>query len=271
MDDNLATRQQTGRAPTSGRGDSLLVSLKELRKIETTRIETEQQEVRQKEEARIEATRARERREREEAERRRREAAEAAERAEREERLRLAEAERRARVEAEMQLEQERLRLELAATRGRPPRAGAWGTISVVLVVLLTGALGILSYELHQRSREAAVGRQHGTKLEKMKSQHRRTAQALLLAKTKIEGQAEQIQTLERRVADLRQLDRAGHARPRTRTRTKTKTKPGTKTKKPKVPLIEVGDDDPIWGIPEDKAKRRGHKPRRRHGRTRTR
>lgn len=125
--------------------DSVLVSLRSLRRMEEERVEREISEERRAEAERRAATEEAERREREEQARRereeaerRRQAEERREQAEREERYRLAEATQRARVEAELALERERLALTLAS---RPPAKRIGLALTSTLSALLAAAL----------------------------------------------------------------------------------------------------------------------------------
>jgi hypothetical protein len=133
------------------RDNSVLKSLKELRKQEEDRVKKERAEA----EARAEA----ERRAKEEAERKAREDAERARRGEeervrrmeeekqaqdREGRLRLEESERRARIEAETKLQQERMRLEAQAKTAAKEKGVPVGLIVAVAAVVLVIAGGII-------------------------------------------------------------------------------------------------------------------------------
>ena len=122
--------------------NSLLVSLGELKKIETDRLDREEEEQRQLETQRAQARKDEQRAAQENEERRQREQQEQQrreqqrrERTEREERLRLAEAERRARVEAELTLERHRLALELGNRAPRPART-PWLLLAAATLVM---------------------------------------------------------------------------------------------------------------------------------------
>jgi len=128
--------------------NSVLTSLKELRRQEEERVKQEK--------AKIEAKAEAERRAKEDAERRAKEETEQARLAEenrkkraeeeklareREERLRVEEAERKARIDAEMKLQHERMRLEVeakAAVQAKPAPKGL--IIGIVIGVLVIGA-----------------------------------------------------------------------------------------------------------------------------------
>lgn len=126
--------------------NSVLVSLKELRRIEEKRVDQEEEGKRRAELERRKRIDEEQRMARELAERRKAEAEEQRrqeqqqrEREAREERLRLAEAERRARVEAEMALERERLAMSMGhvATKGS---GGALRRFAIVTAAVAAGA-----------------------------------------------------------------------------------------------------------------------------------
>jgi colicin import membrane protein len=135
--------------------NSVLFSLRELRRIEDDRVKKEQDSARAKAEAerqaREEADRvareAEERRIRDEADRARM-AREADEQRARDEQLRLQEAERRARVEGEMRINEERMRLEMQHKKKHSP-VKAVLTVTGILVVI-GGGIGYKMYSQHQ-------------------------------------------------------------------------------------------------------------------------
>ncbi|MFL5303819.1 MAG: hypothetical protein ACJ8F1_01345 [Polyangia bacterium] len=137
------------------RENSVLFSLKELRRLEDDRVQREQDELTARREAERAAREAAERAAREEEERIRRAEEERLRRADeekqarlREEQLRLEEAERRARVEADMQLQQERMRLEVQARAKNSPVKAVIGASLVIIAV--AGGLGYKMYQQHQ-------------------------------------------------------------------------------------------------------------------------
>lgn len=137
------------------RENSVLFSLKELRRIEDERVQREQDELSSRREAERAAKEAAERSAREQEERRRREEEDRVRRAEeqqqarvREDHLRLEEAERRARVEADMQLQQERMRLEVQHRAKNSPVKAVVG-VSLVIIAI-AGGLGYKMYQQHQ-------------------------------------------------------------------------------------------------------------------------
>jgi hypothetical protein len=137
--------------------NSVLFSLKELRRLEDDRQRQEDDERRASLEAERRAREDAERRVREEAERRVREEQDRVRRVEeervareREEQMRLAEAERRARVEGEMRLQEQRMRLEVHAQKAKSPVKPILGAVGVVVVLA-----GIMAYKLNADAKAA--------------------------------------------------------------------------------------------------------------------
>lgn len=143
------------------RPNSVLFSLKELRRIEDDRVKAEEDAEVQR---RVQEQQAKDdaiRRAREEEERKARDAEDAARRAReeeerriREEQLRLQESERRARVEAEMKLEQSRIAMEIDA-KARAKKL-PWPLIGTIIGVLVIGvaALGYFSYQKSKKEEQ---------------------------------------------------------------------------------------------------------------------
>jgi colicin import membrane protein len=172
--------------------NSVLFSLKELRRMEDDRIRQEDDDKR----AQIEAAR----REREEAERRAIEEAEQRRRddedrvrrseeeriaKEREGNLRLAEAERRARVEGEMRIQEERMRLEIQSRKASSPLKAIFAAVGVVVV--LAGAVVIKLRSDQQAEREANAARliQMEQEAARKEAENQRRFQALLDQKSR--------------------------------------------------------------------------------------
>jgi hypothetical protein len=137
------------------RENSVLFSLKELRRIEDDRVKREDDEAKARVEAERSAKEAAARRAREDEERRRREEEDRLRQIEdakdaklREEQMRLQEAERRHRVEGELRLQEERMRLELQSRKSSSP-VKAVVTVAAILVVV-AGGLGYAMYSRHQ-------------------------------------------------------------------------------------------------------------------------
>ena len=141
--------------------NSVLFSLKELRRMEDDRIRQEQDDRVAKAEAERQEREAAERRAADEAERLRREevervqrVAEEKENRSREEQLRLAEAERRARVEGEHRLQHERMRLEIQSRKHSSPMKAI--AIAVGVVLVLAGGVVFKLYSDANAEREVA-------------------------------------------------------------------------------------------------------------------
>jgi hypothetical protein len=143
------------------RENSVLFSLKELRRIEDDRVKREEDEAKAKAQAEQAAKEAAVRRARDEEEQRRRAEEDRLRRIEedkenklREEQMRLREAESRHRVDGELRLQEERMRLELQSRKTNSP-VKAVITVAAVLVVV-AGALGYRMYSQHQAEIAAA-------------------------------------------------------------------------------------------------------------------
>lgn len=148
------------------RDNSVLKSLKELRKQEEDRVKKERAEVearadaerRAKEDAERKSKEATERAKREEEERLRRTEEEKASR-EREERIRLEESERRARIEAETHLQKERMRLDAQVKTAAQKKGTPVNVIIAIVAVVLMIAGGII-YKIkadHEKQRAADI------------------------------------------------------------------------------------------------------------------
>ena len=153
------------------RENSVLFSLKELRRIEDDRVKKEQDDARARAEAERQAKEAAARAAREDEERRVREEEDRVRRVEeekeqkvRDDQFRLQEAERRARVEGEIRLQEERMRLEVQArSTGKSPVKAIVGV--TVALVAIAGGLGYKMYAKHQT--ELAVVQQRNEELER--------------------------------------------------------------------------------------------------------
>ncbi len=152
------------------RENSVLFSLKELRRIEDDRVKKEQEDAQARAEAERQAKEAAVRAAREDEERRKRDEEDRVRRIEeekehktREEQFRLQEAERRARVEGEIRLQEERMRLEVHARSGKSPVKAIAGV--TVALVAIAGGLGYKMYAKHQA--ELLVAQQRNDELER--------------------------------------------------------------------------------------------------------
>jgi hypothetical protein len=146
------------------RDNSVLKSLKELRKQEEDRVKKERAEAEARAEAERKAKEEAERKAKAEAERARREEEERLRRMEeekqaheREGRIRVEESERRARIEAETKLQQERMRLEAQVKVATKEKGVPVGLIVGVVAVVLVIAGGIIYKIKSDHDRELAA------------------------------------------------------------------------------------------------------------------
>lgn len=149
--------------------NSVLFSLRELRRIEDDRVKKEQDAARAKAEAERQARDDAERRAREAEEQRVRDeqerarmAHEAHEQRQRDDSMRLQEAERRARVDGEMRINEERMRLEIQHRKKHSPVKAVLGVAGVL--VLIGAGVGYKMYTDHQH--ELAVAREEKARVE---------------------------------------------------------------------------------------------------------
>ncbi|HEX3903635.1 MAG TPA: hypothetical protein VH853_12350 [Polyangia bacterium] len=157
------------------RENSVLFSLKELRRIEDDRVRVEQDELSARRESERAAKEAAERSAREAEERRQREEAERTRRAEedhaaksREDQMRLQEAERRARVEGEMRIHEERMRLEVQAkARNSPVKA----VVTVALVIIAVA--GGVTYRMYTQHQTELAAQQAALEAERVEAKKR--------------------------------------------------------------------------------------------------
>jgi hypothetical protein len=251
------------------RDNSVLKSLKELRKQEEDRVKKERAEA----EARAEA----ERRSKEETERRAKEAAERAKREEeerlrrieedkanreREERLRLEESERRARIEAETTLQQERMRLDAQVKSANKGKGAPMGLIVGIVVAVLAVAGGVIfklksdhekQLRAAQASEEARAREAETAKLRLAEEQHR-----FEQLETKFKQQLAEAKNDAERAAIQKQLDearatRAAHSSSSSRS-TASKEKAEKKESAPSAAPALIKSkksisDDPLDGL----------------------
>ncbi len=236
------------------RENSVLFSLRELRKMEDDRIRQEQDEATAKANAERAAREEAERRTREEAERRRHEEEERLRRneeakvsREREEQMRLQEAERRARVEGEMRLQEERMRLEVHARKAGSPMGAILG-VAVVLVLIGGGVI----YKLYSDN-QAALAAAQVEKIRVEQEQARRQAEANRVFEARIAAMQHQLDVAKtdeekaRLRADIARESarRVAPSRPAPRQEAASPAAP----KAPKVQEKRKINDDPLEGI----------------------
>jgi len=236
--------------------NSVLFSLRELRRIEDDRVKKEQDASRAKAEAERQAKEAaeqaardaEERRVRDEAERARM-AREAEEQRDREGNLRLQEAERRARVEGEMRINEERMRLEIQHKKKHSPVKAVLGVAGVL--VLIGGGVGYKMYSDHQR--ELAVAREEKARveIEAKKKQAEIEARYAMIEKVfteklkKAKSQAD-IDALQKE--RLQQRLEAQSGRPSSRPHAAPKAEEPKKTVVPNFKKRDI-PDDPTLGL----------------------
>jgi hypothetical protein len=226
------------------RENSVLFSLRELRRIEDDRVKKEQEAARAKAEAERQAKEAAERAARDADERRIREEAERArlareeeEQREREGNLRVQEAERRARVEGEMRINEERMRLEMQHKKKHSP-IKAMLTVAGILVVI-GGGIGYKMYSQHQA--ELATERAERARIEAQARKERAELEAKLvgieknmndqLAKAKTEEDRQKIRVAAAEAKAAAQGRPVRHAAP-AKAEDKTTTLPKVKGKR---------------------------------------
>ena len=237
--------------------NSVLFSLRELRRIEDDRVKKEQETARAKAEAERQAREeseriareAEDRRVRDEADRARM-AREADEQRTRDDQLRLQEAERRARVEGEMRINEERMRLEMQHKKKHSPVKAVLGVAGVL--VLLGGGIGYKMYSQHQT--ELAAERAERERIATQARKERAELEAKLvgieknmneqLAKAKSEEDRQRIRAA---AAEAKALAQGKTAAPRHSGTAKTETD----TKKTVVPNFKKREisDNPLDGF----------------------
>ena len=237
------------------RENSVLFSLRELRRIEDDRVKKEQEAARAKAEAERQAKEAADRATREAEERRIRDEAERTrmareeeEQREREGHLRVQEAERRARVEGEMRINEERMRLEMQHKKKHSP-VKAVLTVGG-LIVLVAAGVGYKMYSQHQaelaseraeRARVEAQARKDRAELEaKLVGIEKNMNDQLAKAKTEDERQRIRIAAAEAKAAAQGSRQAARH------TTTKTEDKP---VQLPKSKGKREISDNPLEGL----------------------
>jgi hypothetical protein len=199
------------------RDNSVLKSLKELRKQEEDRVKKERAEAearadaerRTKEDSERKAKDEVERAKREEADRIRR-AAEDKEAREREERIRVEESERRARIEADTKLQQERMRLEAqvkSAVQAKKTPVGA--ILGIVAVVLLIAGGIIFKIKADHEKQRAADQAERDREREREKLRLVEQERKLELLEASFKKQLAEAKSDAERLAIQKQLDDA--------------------------------------------------------------
>jgi colicin import membrane protein len=238
------------------RENSVLFSLRELRRIEDDRVKKEQDAARAKAEAERQAKEAADRAAREAEEQRVRDEHERARRARedeeartREDGLRVQEAERRARVEGEMRINEERMRLEIQHKKKHSPVKAVVGVAGVLL--LIGGGVWYKMHSEHQA--ELAAERAEKTRIE----MEAKKAQAMLEAKLVSIEKNMNDQLAKAKTEEERQKIRAAAAEAKNAAqgnRSAAKHVPAKadgETKKVVVPNFKKRDipDDPTLGL----------------------
>jgi len=240
--------------------NSVLTSLKELRRQEEERVSQEK--------AKAEAKADAERRAKEDAERRAKEEVEQARRAEenrkkreeedklareREEKLRVEEAERRARIEADTSLQRERMRLEVqakAAVQSKPAPKGL--IIGIVVGVLVIG--GIVVAKISADHRAASEAQAQAAEKEK-NEQLRRQEMAFQAQIDKLTRQLGEAKNEADREALRRQIDEANSSRRAANTaaaprpRTQKETTPKSEAPQKLIKDKKQVSNDPLDGL----------------------
>jgi len=256
-----ATPSKSDRAESS-----VLVSLKELRRIEDERVKAEadartaqaEAQRRAKAEAEQRARDEETRRVREEEERRQRAESERAAR-QREDRLRLEEAERRARVDGELKLREQQLVEKQRQRHLQGHRFGrsAWMAAAAGATLFLAAGGGLATWASRQHQVEKQALEQDIAR----RSEQARAAQldfdarihALEEQAHRYLGEAKTAQDQARILGDLQRQKQAIEAtRPRPPRRTVPPTPPTAATPKPpfRVPRKPEIDDNPVGGLP---------------------
>jgi hypothetical protein len=246
------------------RDNSVLKSLKELRKQEEERVKKERAEAEARAEAERKAREEAERKAREDAERARREEEERVRRLEaekaaqeREGRLRVEESERRARIEAETKLQQERMRLEAQAKTVAKQSGVPMGLIIGVVAVVLVIAGGIIyKIKSDHEKQLAAQAAERDREIEREKARQVELEKRLEQTEATLRRQIAEAKSEAERLAYTRQLEDAQRARAHAAAGSKASA-PKDKDKKDSTPtvapdLIKKKKDvslDPLEGL----------------------
>jgi hypothetical protein len=246
------------------RDNSVLKSLKELRKQEEDRVKKERSEAEARAEAERRAKEEAESRIRAEAERAKREEAERIQRAEnekdareREERIRVEESERRARIEAETHLQKERMRLEAQVKTAVQAKKTPVGAIIGIVAFVLLIAGGIIYKIKADHERQRAVDQsERDREREREKLRLAEQERKLELLEASFKKQLAEAKSDAERLAIQKQLDdaraRSHAAGVGTKASAKTDKKDPGSASGPAPALIKTKkavSDDPLDGL----------------------
>jgi hypothetical protein len=199
------------------RDNSVLKSLKELRKQEEDRVKKERAEAEVRAEAERRTREEAERKVKEDSERAKREEAERILRAEmdkeareREERIRVEESERRARIEAETHLQKERMRLEAQVkTAVQAKKAPVGAIIGIVAVVLMIAGGIIFKIKSDHEKQRAADQAERDREREREKLRMAEQERKMELLEASFKKQLAEAKSDAERLAIQKQLDDA--------------------------------------------------------------
>jgi hypothetical protein len=240
--------------------NSVLTSLKELRKQEEERVKQEKAKAEAKAESERRAKEDSERRAREEVEEARRQEEDRKRRIEeeklakeREERIRVEESERRHRVDAEMKLQHERMRLEVeakAATQAKPAPKGLIIGIVIGVLVIAGGVVMKIKSDHAASEKKARIEAQKREEDLLRKQQEQETAfQAQI---TKLTKQLTEAKTEAERESLKRQIEEASSHRAAASAARKPASAKEASPKPAAGPLIKDKrkvSDDPLEGL----------------------
>jgi hypothetical protein len=262
----MLSKEKTTRSTSDRADNSVLFSLKELRRLEDERVKAEADARRAQAEAERRARAEAEQRARDEETRRARDEEEGRRRAEserearqREDRLRLEEAERRAKVEGELKLKEHLLREEQRQRHihGRRFGRSAWMAVAAVTALFVAGGGGLAAWASRQhqaekkaleREIEREIEQARATQLDfdaKIRALEEKARREVAAAKT-ASDQA-------RILGDLQRQKRALEAnRPRPPRRMAPATQPPVAPPTPtfRVPQKQKISDDPLGALP---------------------
>jgi hypothetical protein len=238
--------------------DSVLFSLKELRRLEDERVTAEADALRAQAESERRAKAEAEQRARDEEARRVREEDERRQRAEserearqREDRLRLEEAERRARVEGELRLREQQLLEEQRQRQMRGPRFGrsAWMAVAAGAALVVTAGGGLAAWASRQQAETKELERE----LARRGEQARAAQQAFDVQIRALEETARRDRILG---APQRPKQAIEPARPRPTRRTAPPMRPAAAPPRPPLGARQKPDvpDDPLGDLPAIKS-----------------